>query len=797
MQPTMGGDTSRGPVNGNRTNTDPPSERAGEYTGRHLRDNSPSKSLYDAQDDSKLPRDASWSHRDAPSDDKRSRFDDHSYHPSRTSSDNRGNSNDARPLSGDRAYSDRDRDREHDRNRDWERDRDRSRDRRPEFFPRSYGRSHAPRPPPELRHYEPDYSSEYVPRRYEPRDVDPDRRGGYRNSYDGRRQPSDDRRPPPIDDRSSRISPPSPDDRNPGPFLDHRPTKPPLAEDHSARPAADAAATVPRTGADERPPRPTTLGDDRAPRVPSAADPRPRPPVSLEERISQPAPSLQDRLSQPVPARVEVSRQPSLEERLSLAPVPTTVAATVTTPSSNTDRTLPDDRSARSGTVDVPPPAALNDRAADTRPPLDDRFSVPVSSSLPRQGAYPPPPRAASVVRDDPHVPPPPSKDNIPPVDRSDVRDFRSRDPSHERAPPPYRSDLDRGFNDDRNRTAMDVDPPARFSDTRGGPPPRRFSPPPPGDRRRNFYLPRSPPPPSRDALHPSERRYTSTDRDAFDRRRDWYGAPSAGAAGGAEDDKRQAWRYERPPLDRDNKDRFDHGRNVWDERDRDRDRERERDRDRARERERDRRFPSPPPRSLGSRLTDPFPPTALGTDDRLYPPPASARDFDRPRYAPGNTSPPFSRVRARSPSPPRRSGVDDLRPPIKRMRDEAAPPYASSGGTGTGTTYTRNNTYSPDRRASLTGEYGTRSAVGTSPPSSAGVTNNNFYDTRGPPPFSGGGDREYGSGGGAYGSVFDQSRRRSPPPPSRMLPSYRPTYPRGDPRDDRRYMPPPPPRAA
>ena len=813
MQLTMG-DTSGGPANASKIMLDPPSsipERQGEYTERQQRDNSPSKNPHDTKGDSRLPRDNSLSHRDAPSDDKSARSDDHNaYHPSHTNLDNRGNGNDTRIPSGDRAHfdRDRDRDREHDRDRgrDWERDRDRPRDRRPEFFPRSYGRSHAPRPPPEQRHYEPDYSSDHFSRRYEPRDMDLDRRGGYRNTYDGRRQPLDDRRPLPIDDRPSRVSrPSSPDGRNQGFHLDDRPTKAPLAEDRGARPVvvpSDDTAPVVRPGADERPSqtRLSAVGDDRAPRVSPSADPRPRPPVTLEERISQPAPSLQDRLSQPVPARVEnVGRQPSLEERLSLAPAPATVAATVTTPSSNTDRTLPDDHSARSGTADVPPPTALNNHPADTRPPLDSRLSMPVISQLPRQGVYPPPARAASVIRDDPRMPPSSSKDNLPPVDRSDVHDLRaSRDLSFERPASSYRSDPDRSFGDDRSRTAMDIDP-ARFPDTRGGPPPRRFSPPPPGDRGRVYYPPRSPSPPPRDTLHSGERRYIPTDRVTFDRRRDWYGASSAGAGAGADDDKRQAWRYERPPFERDNKDRLDHGRSVWDERDheRDRDHERERDRDRDRDRERDRRFPSPPPRSLSSRLTDPYPPPALAAEDRLYPPVASARDFDRPRYAAGDASLPFSRVRGRSPSPPRRSGVDDLRPPMKRMREEAPPAYASGGVTGAGTTYPRNSTYSPDRRASVAGEYVARSA--DAPPSNAGVANSNFYDARGPPPFAGGGDREYRGSGGGYGTVFDRSGRRSPPPASRMPPPYgRPMYSRGhDPRDDRRYMPPPPPRAA
>ena len=118
----------------------------------------------------------------------------------------------------DRDGTDPDRDRDSDRDRDRHdsirdiRDRNRDRgDRRPEFFGRSYGRSQAPRPSPELRHYEPSCGDDYKP---PPRRFDPDDR------REAVRIPSPDDRPKP---------PPS-DDRNPS-FDDRRPPPPPVSAD--------------------------------------------------------------------------------------------------------------------------------------------------------------------------------------------------------------------------------------------------------------------------------------------------------------------------------------------------------------------------------------------------------------------------------------------------------------------------------------------------------------------------------------------------------------------------------------
>ncbi|KAH0828091.1 hypothetical protein J3R83DRAFT_3750 [Lanmaoa asiatica] len=559
---------------------------------------------------------------------------------------------------------------------------------------------HAPRPPPELRHYEPSYGSDYVP---PPRRHDPDdKRGALRSAslddrskpppLDDRKPPLDDRRPPPpatADDRRLTL-----DDRSirPLPASDARALLPPSSEDR-ARPVGDSMPLTRATTEDDRGARGTSL----------AADDRPRANVPLEERLSQAAatPSLQDRLSQPVPvvvpARVDIASAPSLEERLSLGPVPPRVYA-----------------------------------------------------------------RAASVARDDLRAPPP--KDDLRDHDR--VTDFRTnRDFSRERfIASTYRPDPDRGFGDRddrdrRNRDVAGVDaPPARFGDTfsRVGPP-RRYSPPPPmfdrdreRERGRVYYPTRSPPPFRGEAVYDpdGERRYTTDrERDTYEqRRRDWY-APS-------DDDKRgpvppppASWRpHERLPfMDRD-RERFDRER----ERDRDvreRDRERERNRDlgglappppRGHWDDRDRRggFPLSPPlsqmdtagsvgpgRSLSARLTDSYPLPSSGSDERAYPPP---REFDRGRYGGPALDdhahahahahgPPlsFSRVRNRSPSPPRRGPglADDMRPPMKRVREDNGPGYLGGGGGGAA--------YSPPRRGvgGPVGEY----APG--PPPSSGAT--------------------------------------------------------------------------
>ncbi|KAG1812243.1 uncharacterized protein BJ212DRAFT_1448297 [Suillus subaureus] len=300
----------------------------------------------------------------------------------------------------------------------------------------------------------------------------------------------------------------------------------------------------------------------------------------------------------------------------------------------------------------------------------------------------------------------------------------------------------------------------------------RRYSPPPPSDvRGRSYYPPRSPPRADVPFEADSDRRFATTDqRDSFDRRRDWYGA--------ADDDKSRPpiWRpYEREPQ----RERYDRDAppprsSGWE----------------GRDSERRAPFSSSPvrpidsSRPLSSRLGDGYLPPV---DDRSYPP----RDFDRPRYTGPDNDPPFVRgVRPRSPSPPRRGGanssLDDIRPPLKRARED--PPYSSGGGY-----------YSPRRPSMSMGDYPPRSAA-TPPPGSG--TSGGFYEPRGgPPPFSSasaGVERDYpprersgpGDGGPSYGAAYDRDTRppRSPPPRMYGRLPYRP-----DPRDDRRYLPPPP----
>jgi hypothetical protein len=224
-------------------------------------------------------------------------------------------------------------------------------------------------------------------------------------------------------------------------------------------------------------------------------------------------------------------------------------------------------------------------------------------------------------------------------------------------------------------------------------------------------------------------------------------------------------------------------------------------------ERERRSSFPGSPSarpleasqqRPLGSRLTESY--SGPG-DDRPYPP----RDLERSRYppAPIEGAAAFSRVRPRSPSPiARRPGpgnvVDDGRPPMKRVREDA--PYSAGY-------------YSPEpRRPAVTGgpsDYPPRAAPTPRPEGGAP-----YYDARlhpvppsggrtGPPPY----DRDYPVArdrapevGGYVPGPSSYDRPRSPPP-SRFPPQPyggRGNYTRGggDPRDDRAYnnnMPPPP----
>ena len=269
-------------------------------------------------------------------------------------------------------------------------------------------------------------------------------------------------------------------------------------------------------------------------------------------------------------------------------------------------------------------------------------------------------------------------------------------------------------------------------------------------ERGRGYYPTRSPPPFCGEGVYDpdGDRRYgADRERDAYEQRRwDWYAL--------GDDDKRgmappppSSWRpHERPAFVDSDKERLERGREGY----RgvcDRDWERERDRDpgglvppppptRGHWDDRDRRvgFPSSPPlsrldttgvgpgRSLSARSTDPYP-LLVGGDDRAYAPPP--REFDRGRYGPSaldyhapshahGLPPPFSWVRNRSPSPPCcGSGVaDDLRPPVKRVREDSGP----FSGVGLG-----GASYSPPQRG--VGIGGGGEYPPGPPPSSAATT--------------------------------------------------------------------------
>lgn len=747
----------------------------------------------------------------------------------------------------------RDRDREH-RERDWERERDRD-NRRPDYRFRDE-RSRAPtdtrRPPPEQRHYEPAYDRNAPARRYDSKvsSATEPLAATDRRLSDGR-VPT----PLPADDRSVRVAAPGDDvPVRPGDAVTR--TLPdsqtlPRPDVRMSSPDTQAAALDARVPPlDPRQPRPAVVDERRAattddhsarPSVarpteaagsarPAAEDRGTRPPpasisvedrnarkVTLEDRIGRPAPSLQDRLSQPPSARPESTRltaHPSLEERLSHVavtppahsgrPVPQTDDRSTRPGGANGDRDRlarpgpPDDRNVRSDITEAPRPSIPQDERSarlEERPGRPaDRFSRPVTPVQDRAPPPPPsrssgyPPRSSPVVRDDSRA----AKAPPSPPHRSDVRDYRGSIAERDRPDPRsnnYRPDAERGYNDDRRTDLMDIDPPSRYADSRA-PFPRPFSPPSSADRARDrertLYPPGSPARtiPSASDLPPydieSDRRFTPRELQIYaERRRPW--------------DEETYIRRTYPNADRD---RFERDappvasarNNGWETRD-----------------ERDRRpyAPGSPARPfdsgqrpLSSRLTEPYSgPPGTAPPDHRYP-----RDVDRSRYPPsaGGSPPPFSRVRHRSPSPvgrrpgPPGSSLDDIRPPMKRQRDDVT--YPPSSGY-----------YSPlgrDRRAST--DYPPRPL--SPPPGSGG----SYYDR--PPPLSGGTagsggsgplDRDYigGRDRGDYAagpSSYD--RPRSPVPSSRIPPQgygRGAGYPRGsDPRDDRRYnMPPPPPR--
>lgn len=757
----------------------------------------------DVKDELSRPsRDMAWSHRDGPPslEDRRPDLDRSGPTGSSRPGIN-GNSHDTRtsgpgergappgPTSArDDKFSDHERDeRDRDRDRfrkDWQYDRDRDR----RLLIDRARMTDTRRPPLDQRYYEPDYDRPPV-RRYEPKgSEDTPISAGRLSDPRSPSVPAQHPRPPPPDD--DRTSGRAPGDSRPPDFRapDSRVLPPdtrqarslpmderhglPLTDDHAIRSVARPT---------EPPASIRTPGEDRARVVPP-----------LEKRIT--LPSIQDRSQPPTSESDRISRQGTLEERLSHPVTESPVEHAgrgfppdnrIHKPASNvvTDR----DRPPRPGAADIRsvPPNSLpqDDRAlrSDDRPVrIGERYTRPVTptSSLHRS-TYP----QHSPARDDGRPKVPISPILRPPPPRSDYRP-PGRDISRERTtirPGNYRPESDRPYHDDRRPDAMDLDGPPRYTDNR---PYRHFSPPSAADLSRDRARQQQPFPPSPPrAVPPLDTPTYDTGPRRFQPpgARDWEFQPgfeSRNREWGAEEEP--YWK-DRPSYERNlaERERFDrerevippHRNHIWEARP-----------------DRDAREPfsrGSPPRPLSARLTDGYPgpvPVPALPEDRGYPP---LRETDRGRAPSVVHVPPYGRVRPRSPSPPRRPGpppVDDSRPPLKRQREEyPATEYYPPGR-------------EPLRRAP--GDYPPRS--GSPPPPSSG---NGYYDRSGPPPPSASTgtsipEREYGRERGPPGHDYQHStpaaydRPRSPGPPPRINPGYS----RGGyvPRE-RGYMPPPP----
>ncbi|KAI0665856.1 hypothetical protein C8Q78DRAFT_478723 [Trametes maxima] len=604
----------------------------------------------------------------------------------------------------------------------------------------------------------------------------------------------------PMDDRRD-LAPPSPalsrstqtaDDRRPAPSagerhvlapsVEERRTVVPVTTERVVRPAPEDRRTVPLEERISRAPAPAL--PDSVPARPileernarAADDKKARSPIPLEERISR-APSLKERLSHP-PVRSDDRSLPRLEERLS-RPVnaPPSLEERLSTPA------IPDVRPPHSHSDDRPPrPAAPVERPvprpADERsvPAEPARVPPPVERVAPRteERVFTPAERytrpATPAGSDRSHAPPaPPRPYRAPSVaPRDEPRPFRQPSPARS----PVRSEV-REFRPaveprDRPDTRLSYPAPA-------GPEPDRYA----SERR---PAPTPAPAPDLmdvDSVHPRERvvesrmsynRPSPPPVDAYPARdRAWvpageaYREPEPARRVAADHAYARDWRDGERPYGEE-----------WNERSWDRGREYDRDarfveRDavppawETRE-ERERRAAYPPPevppaptrvyeRTLGSRLSDPYP------DDRAY--------LDRGRYA--EPAPTYSRVRPRSPSPLRRApGSDDLRPPVKRAREDPyapAPYYADE----------------PPRGGPVDYQPRMRSPPPPPPPSGA------YYDDPRYPLSPRPREREYldsrDPGYPPYDRRADPAGRlpppRSPPPYSRV-----PVYGR----DDRRY---------
>ncbi|KAH9932548.1 uncharacterized protein B0H18DRAFT_986160 [Fomitopsis serialis] len=559
-----------------------------------------------------------------------------------------------------------------------------------------------------------------------------DRRPPPTGSYSERQtRPADDRRAPPLPPSSSErqvrpqdsprgplplsssvdrpirpLYPPRP--YSPAPRMnDDRRMPPPTPEDRGTRPGPPPSRPPP----EERSLRPQ----------PSKEDLSSRPPVSLEERISRLAPSLQERISTTAARpddRLDRGQLPRLDERVS-RPAPSLEERLSRAPPTTDDRTARPPATEDRATRPMPPPAAT-DRLA--RPaPSDDRAMLlaeparPPLSGPPDRGPRPDdrgrPPvsnrfnRPGSPAADRGPGPRPGSVARDPPRKFEPPRSDILR-PAGDPPPPRDRADIRPPYGGDRRPDIIDVDPPApRFNASYRRPlepyPPRGRAWPPTNDSYPEDPV-RRPPPDARERGYPD----------------DW--------------ESRNGRDWERPPPRDYERDRFADAPPApgWETRE-------------------EREHPAPAPRS--SRLSEGYAP-----EDRSY-----GRDMDRPRYPPAPDTPPFSRIRPRSPSP--------LRRPVKRARDDA---YGSG--------------YYPPPPADTTPRAGPPQDYpprGRTPPPVGGSA---YYDDpRGPPYRSGPPpplqrDREAPDVGGY--SSYD---RRDPP--SRMLPPQ-PRYGR----DERRYSVPP-----
>ncbi|KAG6810312.1 hypothetical protein H0H92_012466 [Tricholoma furcatifolium] len=785
------------------------------------------KGSYDGKDELRTPREGSWTMKDGPPPDDRRRDLDRPPPSPRTTmtgsaggSDTRSNPGDRPPISRDDRFYDRDRDRDYrDRDRrDWDRRPiipDRYRDDRYRMPPEAVRR-----PPPEQRHYEPDYGDRGPPRRYE---VKEEPISDARRLADLRRPPSplaDDRRPlRPEEDRtplSARLLPASdprgavdvsrsshPDSRPPAPpartatpesrhvrpSFEERNAKPAVPDERRAPPSDSRPAVPPARTADASSAnRPTDARDHRDVALTPAETSRPSIPLeerigtrpSLQERIGQPADHItQSPASRPEPARPAAT----LEERLSAMPVSTDPRDQRARVTDRTDNVPPPVRSTQSiddRTAARPLPAAS---AQDDRPGRYTRAMSPPGE----RSTYPPPHSASSAPRA--------------PSPRSNYRP--SRPLSRERASS-YRPEDRHYMTDDRDRRAdaMDVDTP-RYD--RMVPYNRPFSPPSAADLARDRaraaqYQP--PPSPPRGPPHTHDQVPYDDDR-RYLPRRDWqpsyqssYGdhqrSSREWSASDEEFYKSRQWEGRGsgappappPPASLQgsaaDRDRYDRN-NGWETRS-----ERER-----REYPPPRAPPSPSPSSRPSYDRPPppgsvsgAPPPPQSSSERGYPPPQSQAQSQSQ----------FSRVRQRSLSPPRRD--DDTRgpPPPKRTRDDA---------------YATGDYYPPPPSSSLA--RGATPAPPPPPSSSGSGGGGAYFDSRGPPPppssvsgagGAGGGERDYGRyvgyerprspgrggpGGGAGPSSY--SRASYPHPHPHVPPIAR------DSRDEaRRYVPPPPP---